>query len=57
MIPTLDGGEDFTVEVRREGRTLHVTRSGAARPFRLRVAGQDTVHEVSTATATLPLGT
>lgn len=49
-----DGTEDFTIEARRNGDTLHLTRSGGGRTHRFRVAGQDTVHEVSAASATVP---
>lgn len=50
-----DGQEDFTVTVRRAGDTLHLTRTGAERPYRFRVAG-GAAQVVDAAGWSVPLG-
>ncbi|GHF35832.1 alpha-D-xyloside xylohydrolase [Deinococcus metalli] len=51
-----DGSEDFTVEVRRRGHTLHLTRNGRARPYRVRLAGEAEIRDVDGAELELTFG-
>lgn len=54
-IPRLNGEEDFSVRVRRDGDRLHLSRSGRARPYLFRLAGGSTAQQIGAETTTLPL--